>query len=235
MVALVPAAAAQPPTETEYTPVITDNQDYPVGFYDLREVALGEFTNVTGHTSLVVRITVTDWDSVQSPYGTISVFYEHGDQTWRSTVDSEGRPVRNPEYPAALFEDCVVESGVAYCWFGLATFNLTAGDKLTAPFALSYAGASAGDTSQGVGQDYAPGGLANDATNGPTGDDYVIKGGPEAETGDRVGNGTAGNETPTDGPSATSPVPVGGSSPTPAAGILLATLVACAWCAARRR
>lgn len=230
----VPLAVAQPPPETAYTVVIEDDQDYPVGFYDLREVALGEFVNESGGPALAFRITVTDWDSAQSPYSVISVFFEHEETTWRSTVDADGQPVESTGYENSTFEECSVVDGVAYCWFGFSQLNITQGDTIRGPYALSYAGGGAGGTQQGVGQDYAPGGYAADAAAGPRGDDYVIQNGSGPDAAPDSDNATEGNGTATPEPTDASATPAGGDSPGVGA---FAGLAALAWAASavRRR
>lgn len=149
----------------EFSPIITDASDHPIGFLDIREVAIGE----PGNETFVVRFTVENVRRPNRPSDTVALWYRVGEEiSRRSGTDSTGRPIGD-----VLFDSCLIYENSIYCVMPYAALKARAGDKMRETYAVSYASVEVIT----IGQDWAPGGLFYGETQSrPKGKDYELQG-----------------------------------------------------------
>ncbi len=169
----LPAASAQSPAPAEYadvefTPVITDANDYPgAGFLDFLEIAIGMTWDETLEASLVFRFTVEDRAN-QGPFdeGILRVFFELAGTRWQGAVTPAGTPYSTGSLGSAtrfVFDRCDAVEDVVFCMVSYEAFQFVPPATMTSSYAYSYGGTPAGYSPA---QDRAPGGLATDAVLG---------------------------------------------------------------------
>lgn len=146
--------------EVPFTAIITDGQDHG-DFLDIREIAVGE----PGDGTLVFRFKPGGWTLTDATFSQ-HIFFTAKATAYRSPLNAAGGSGTSYQ----PFDKCIKDGTTAYCYHTYEKMKVKPGDKITATYAISYAGAA---------QDYGPGGLfVPDGVLAPKGKDYTITGGP---------------------------------------------------------